>query len=391
MISKKIAIYSGEIPSTTFVDRLVDGLAVSGHQIYLFGSIKRTVKYHKNVTIAGYKNRFEKVVQFFYYTIALFLFQNQDRRKLNKLLKAQNDDSFNAKSKYYPVLFHRPEIFHLQWAKGVGDWMWVREFGIRLVLSLRGTHITISPIGNDHWKETYTRFFPEINGFHAVSNATGRIAGQYGANPANIKTVYSGFDFEKMPFRLKEKINTPLKIVSIGRSHWVKGYHYALDAFTVLQDRHFNFEYSIIGVGTDEELILQRSQLNLENKVHFVPPMPFSEVLLAVQNADILVLSSVEEGIANVVLEAMSLGTLVIATLCGGMDEVITDGHNGFLVPIRDPKALADALQKAAGLSVSDYQRMCLAARETIESQHNNQKMIADMTALYTTVLNGPS
>ena len=51
-----------------------------------------------------------------------------------------------------------------------------------------------------------------------------------------------------------------------------------------------------------------------------------------IKNADILLLSSVEEGIANVVLEAMALGTLVVSTECGGMNEVIKNNENGFLV-----------------------------------------------------------
>ena len=38
----------------------------------------------------------------------------------------------------------------------------------------------------------------------------------------------------------------------------------------------------------------------------------------------------------------MAIGTLVISTNCGGMHEVISDGKNGFLVPIRSPKLMAE-------------------------------------------------
>ncbi|HKO76854.1 MAG TPA: glycosyltransferase family 4 protein [Flavobacterium sp.] len=391
MVQKKIAIYSGEIPSTTFIERLVDGMANSGYSVYLFGTLKKKKRYSQNVKVMAYSNRFEKAVQFLYYSFLLAVFQRKNKNKLVDLLAQQGNDSYAAKVKYYPVLYHRPDIFHLQWAKGVGDWIWVQEFGIKLVLSLRGTHITISPIGNVYWKELYSQLFPKLDGFHAVSNATGMMAQTFGADATKIMTVYSGLDLERLPFVQKEKINAPLKVVSIGRSHWVKGYSYALDGLAILQGQQFDFEYSIIGVGTDEELLVQRSQLGLEEKIRFVAAMPFEAVLLALQEADVVLLSSVEEGIANVVLEAMALGTLVVTSDCGGMNEVITDGENGFLIPVRSALAMAEALRKVADLSISKYQKMTIAARKTIENQHSHQRMIADMITLYESVLQEPS
>lgn len=391
MVQKKIAIYSGEIPSTTFIERLVDGLANSGYSIYLFGTLKKKKRYGKNVVVVAYSNRFEKAYQFLYYSFLLTVFQRKNKNKLDDLLKQQENDSYAAKVKYYPVLYHRPDIFHLQWAKGVGDWIWVQEFGIKLVLSLRGTHVTISPIGDLLWKELYSQLFPKLDGFHTVSNATAMLAQTFGADVSKVKTVYSGLDLERLPFVQKEKINKPLKIVSIGRSHWVKGYSYALDGLAILQGQQFDFAYAIIGVGIDEELLVQRSQLGLEEKVHFVAAMPFEAVLLALQEADVVLLSSVEEGIANVVLEAMALGTLVVSADCGGMNEVIIDGENGFLIPIRDVLAMAEALRKVADLSISEYQKMTIAGRKTIENQHSHQRMIADMKSLYESVLNDPS
>lgn len=391
MVQKKIAIYSGEIPSTTFIERLVEGLAHSGYPIYLFGTLKKKKKYITNVEVVAYSNRFEKALQFLYYSFLLTIFQRKDKNKLDALLKEEGKDSFATKVKYYPVLYHRPAVFHLQWAKGVGDWIWVQEFGMQFVLSLRGTHITISPIGDVSWKDLYRQLFPKLDGFHAVSNTTGRLAQSFEADATKIKTVYSGLDLDTLAFVQKEKLNTPLKIVSIGRSHWVKGYSYALDGMAILQEQQFDFEYSILGIGTDEELLVHRSQLGLDKRVHFVCQKPFQEVLSIVREADVLLLPSIEEGIANVVLEAMALGTLVVSTDCGGMNEVVSDGANGFLIPIRNPLAMAAALRKVADLSIDEYHKMTIAARKTIENQHTHQRMISDMKSLYEFVLKNPS
>jgi colanic acid/amylovoran biosynthesis glycosyltransferase len=73
------------------------------------------------------------------------------------------------------------------------------------------------------------------------------------------------------------------------------------------------------------------------------------------------------------------------------MNEVISDGENGFLISIRNPIAMAAALCKVAKLSIAEYQKMTIAARKTIENQHSHQRMIADMESLYESVLKEPS
>ena len=61
---------------------------------------------------------------------------------------------------------------------------------------------------------------------------------------------------------------------------------------------------------------------------------------------DILVLPSHSEGVSLALLEAMAVGLPVIATVVGGLPEVVTDAANGLLIPPRDPEALARALER---------------------------------------------
>ncbi|MFL2983043.1 MAG: glycosyltransferase [Candidatus Neomarinimicrobiota bacterium] len=61
--------------------------------------------------------------------------------------------------------------------------------------------------------------------------------------------------------------------------------------------------------------------------------------------SDCLILPSVEEGIANVVLEAMALGTPVISSNCGGMNEIIRNKENGYLFQKRNPKYLSKVME----------------------------------------------
>ena len=387
MPPKKIAIYSGEIPSTTFIERLIEGLAYDGFQIYLFGNQSKKISYSQNVVVHSYSNRITKLFTLVKYSLLLLLFKASEKRYLDKIIGAQHGSKSLLMLRYYPVLYYKPDIFHLQWAKNIADWMWVQDFGIKIILSLRGTHMTISPIADTALAAQFRSCFSKIDGFHAVSHCIKNEAIRYGGAPSKIEVVYSGLDIQKLPFSMLDTHNKTLKIVSIGRSHWVKGYNYAIEACNLLKNELFDFHYTIVGIDKDEELLFQRAQLELEQEIFFKKNMSFQNIIEVIQESDILLLSSVEEGIANVVLEAMAMGTIVLSTNCGGMDEVITDGENGFLVPVRNPQAIAAKIQLIAALSVDEKQFIRIKAREFIEKQHNDKQMIYGMKDLYNSVL----
>src|SRR5690606_27843577 len=118
--------------------------------------------------------------------------------------------------------------------------------------------------------------------------------------------VYSGLDLNT--FALSEiKKPAQFQIISVGRTHWKKGYTYALDACVLLKDAGFSFHYTIIGAIGDIELLYQIQDLGLEKEVTLSGALPFNKVQEHMQLAEVLLLPSVEEGIANVVLEAMAL------------------------------------------------------------------------------------
>lgn len=384
----KIAIYSGVIPSTTFIERLISGITSNDFEVYLFGNQEKRISYPKNVKVIAFSNKLEKVYILVKYSILLTFFKSSEKKKLDGIIKKKNGSNIFLKTKYYPVLYHKPDIFHLQWAKSLSDWIWVKEFGIKLILSLRGTHITISPKCNTKLDEEYKNLFPKIDGFHAVSKSMIQHAEEYKVSKEKVSVVYNGLILEDFPFTQKKEMIKPLKIVSVGRAHWVKGYNYALETMALLKGKDIDFEYQIVGISDNEELIFLRNQLSLNKEVSFISKMTMEEVKLKIQEADILLLPSVEEGIANVVLEAMALGTLVVTTNCGGLGEVITDRMNGFVTPIRDCESMAEKIQTIASLSQEEYSKIVQNARYRIEQQHSESMMIEGVTNLYKRVFN---
>jgi len=379
----KIAVYSGDIPSTTFIERLIQGLSGTKHDIYIFGFIKRKVQYDASVSVFAYKNvKLHKAFTLMRYSLLLTFFKSKDKAKLDKILRSKSKNLRLDKLKAYPVLWHKPDIFHIQWAKGLSDWIWLKEFGVKVVLSLRGAHINYSPIANLQLANMYRNYFPEVDGFHAVSKAIAAEAEKYGAQSDKIRVVYSGLNLDGLPSDSQFKKDV-FRILSVGRPHWKKGYTYALDMCRLLKTQGLEFKYTIIGALGDIELAYQVKDLDLSDEVTLLGNMPYSDVESYMKTSDLLLLPSVEEGIANVVLEAMALKTLVLTTDCGGMAEVINDGVNGFIVPIRNTKQLANKVIHAINLPPEKHQLLVDNALETIRHNHHDSKMIKDMVKLY--------
>ena len=142
----------------------------------------------------------------------------------------------------------------------------------------------------------------------------------------------------------------------MGRCHWKKGYTFALDAMALLKKKDVQFHYTIIAAGRDHENIpYQIHDLGLSDYVSLINGLPHDEVLNQLSKSDIFLLPSLEEGISNAVLEAMALRIPVISTDCGGMKEVIRSGENGFIIPVRDPNSMVQAIQNFLNLDADFY------------------------------------
>jgi alpha-maltose-1-phosphate synthase len=81
---------------------------------------------------------------------------------------------------------------------------------------------------------------------------------------------------------------------------------------------------------------------------HWLPPVPHARLLELMADHDVLVFPSIVEGFGLVITEALSRGLPVITTPHTGAADLMTDGRDGFIVPIRSPDAIADRLARLA-------------------------------------------
>lgn len=139
-------------------------------------------------------------------------------------------------------------------------------------------------------------------------------------------------------------------IITVGGLVERKGFHRVIACMPELLEANPNLHYLAVGAAGPEgdftaELKQQVASLGLERRVHFLGALPPERVRQALSAADVFVLSSRNEGWANVLLEAMACGLPVVATDVGGNAEVVCRAELGTIVPFNDQPALARALR----------------------------------------------
>lgn len=123
-----------------------------------------------------------------------------------------------------------------------------------------------------------------------------------------------------------------------------KGVPYLLEAFAAL--RHPGKRLRVVGaVQEDIRAILPRLPMD---RVEMLGSLPQAELAGLMSRSHVLVLPSIEEGLALVQAQAMACGCPVLCSTHTGGEDLLTDGMEGFIVPIRDPVALAERMQRLA-------------------------------------------
>lgn len=389
----KIVIYTGVIPSTTFIEALIKAVADAGHEVFLFGRKDKSIAYPQmNIHIRYIpKGKTQRLVMVIVYWLRLIVSDFAMARRVWNIINNEHGNFgyfINRSAAVLPVLLVKPDIFHLQWAKALQNWIFLLDFDIRIAVSLRGSQINYGPIADPELAAFYRKNFPKADGFHGVSQAIVDLAQGYGAPPDRCSVIYSYVSPAIVAeYSSKEKNKKTLKVISIGRFHWIKGYQYAINAVGILHKKGLPISYTIVADGDGTEYLHHVSDQELQDVVFFKPAMHHKDIIQLIKEADVLVLPSVEEGIANVVLEAMAVGTLVITTDCGGMREVVADGITGFVVPVRNAEAMALALEQTSKLSNETYNQLTAFAHRHILNRHVQSKFTKDFVQFYQQVV----
>jgi L-malate glycosyltransferase len=194
------------------------------------------------------------------------------------------------------------------------------------------------------------------------------------------------------PNMTKEVMGIPANHKVVGNVAHIrpeKGHEYLVRAAKLVLDRCPDVTFLIVGRekinGEIRRLEDLTEKLGIRERVIFTG---FREdVFDLIRIFDLFVLPSLFEGLSVALLEAMSMGKPAIATSVGGIPEVIEDGFNGFLVPPKNPEALAERISQL----LQDHalrSKMSQNAAQVVRERFDVQEMVRRIEQVYSTVLN---
>jgi glycosyltransferase involved in cell wall biosynthesis len=176
--------------------------------------------------------------------------------------------------------------------------------------------------------------------------------------------------------------------VSAGRFSAEKGQKVLVAALAEALREVPELRFVAFGDGPDLASVRARIQdLGLGGKV--LCPGFEEDVLPSLRGADLVVNPSLSEGHPNVVLEALGLGRVVVATSVGGVPELVSDGRTGYLVAPGRPDALAEGIVRAVReRAASD--RLAAAARDDLARRFSFAAQLGTLERLYRIVARAP-
>ena len=148
-------------------------------------------------------------------------------------------------------------------------------------------------------------------------------------------------------------IRFPFRPLFVGRLSAPKGIYDLLDAAPLVLERHPEARFVLAGVAENDamEPVIREeaAKRGVAERITFLGHVEGDDKLLAYASSALLVVPSWTEAFPLVIPEGMAAGLPIVASAVGAIPDFVTDGHDGFLVPPRDPGALADRISRVLG------------------------------------------
>lgn len=224
-------------------------------------------------------------------------------------------------------------------------------------------------------------FYPRADAVCACSQGVAQDVAQISGLPVEkIKVIYNPIVTPALIEKAKEpvdhfwfKAGEPPVILGVGRLTKQKDFPTLIHAFAQVRKQQ-NARLMILGTGPNKsQLEALTDELGIGNDVVTLPGFvdnPYAYMA----RAKVFVLSSAWEGFGNVLVEAMAVGTPVISTDCpSGPSEILADGKYGYLTPVGDAQAIAEAILKVLS---GNYKRVDSNWLNQFSIQNSAQKYL---------------
>jgi glycosyltransferase involved in cell wall biosynthesis len=338
-----------------FIDAIVRGLARRGHEIDVVLPYHPEFRYPEGKGVRFFPYRYSPSAQLSPWGFGqTFDAATRVRAQVVPLLPAIAASLRRALAKRLAAEPY--DLVHAHWLLPNG---WIassvaKRTQVPVVVTLHGTDLAMAE-RHRLLAGAARRTFSRVAAVTATSDDLRRRAVALGADPRRTVTTYIGVDAELFAPRpasqeVRQRLGArdgDILVLAVGRLALVKGFEYLIEAASHLQ----RATVAIVGDG-ELRSELERLAQGSPARVLLAGPMPHDRVAEVLAAADVVVVPSVVDNRGRVdattstALEALASGRPLIATSVGGIPEVVCDGDNGLLVPQKDPKALATAIER---------------------------------------------
>jgi glycosyltransferase involved in cell wall biosynthesis len=182
---------------------------------------------------------------------------------------------------------------------------------------------------------------------------------------------------------------TPL-IGIVARLVPVKGHTYFLEAAQHVLKTFPHARFLVIGDGELRDNLEQyANNLSIRSQIFF---LGFRRDLLEIYaDLDVVMLSSLNEGLPVTLIEAMSAGKPVVSANVGGVSDLVQHEQSGFLVPPKDSKRLAEGIIQMLSLSKDERVKMGMYGRNSVYPKYHITTLVKNIETLYERLLTKPS
>ncbi|MDP2159178.1 MAG: glycosyltransferase family 4 protein [Flavobacterium sp.] len=375
--------------SETFFRSKVSGLIANGHEVVVFVNGKTSETQYCGARVvcsfSTQRNRMllllrAKVTLFVLlvsHTKIVFRFIKSERKEHTPWLKLISGLLLNA-----ALLSERLDWLHF----GFGTMALGREhvadaIGAKMAVSFRGFDYYVYPIKNSG---CYTKLWSKTVRYHVLSESMKSGLISYGIPDSAIFVIPPAIDTAFFSAHSAIQSNKSLQILTIGRLHWIKGLDYTLEALALLHQKGVAFHYTIIGTGPEEErLRFTAHQLGIAAFVTFAGKQSPEYIKKQLEQTDLYVQYSIQEGFGNAVLEAQAMGVYCVVSDAEGLQENVVHGVTGSVVPKRNPEALVAGIQAFLGEAAMEKIKINEQAIARVKRDYSVEKQKLKFKAFY--------
>ncbi len=359
------------------VHHLATYLSKKGHEVVVFTHKKnQEAKFKTDYRIACYPRTPEKYVRFLQgYIFMIFLL------------------SFNRREKF--------DIIHVHVAKMAFYALKIKKFiGTPIIVTTHGGDIQKYPSINygarldPFWSSKIEYAIRNADLLTSIGSSTRREYEVIGAQSTKIVDIPNGVDYKRFKSEYEDvrgilNLDPGAKLLlSVGRYHPKKGYEYLVEAMPQIVSNCENVKCLIVGkrLNTLKPLIKQKGvqdYIKLVEEQAFNPSsnavidlkkMPNDFLYNIYRSSDLYISTSLIEGFALTIIEAMAAGLPIVATQVEGNEDAVKNGQNGLFIPPKNSEALA---KRVIELVNNDTQRAVYAKKSKELSKKYDWKDIA--------------